>query len=179
MENMNIHHKSGFTLLEMVVAFGIFSLLTVAAMAILMALFQAETRASHATAAIDNIRFSLELITKEMRTGHQYELSTHCAGLGKEVKFTASDGRGRVYYLSGERIMRLRDTTDCDLEQPMTSEQVIVERLRFDLDGELQGPDDGQPRITISMGMRLGDILDPLASRMNLQTTIVQRFRDL
>lgn len=179
MKDMGIHRKSGFTLLEMIVSSGIFSLLAVAAIIILLALFRAETKASHTAAAVDNIRFSLELITKEMRTGHQYELSTHCGALGKEISFVASDGKGRVYYLSGGRIMRLRDSVDCDLEQPLTSEGVAVDRLLFDLRGALQGPDDGQPRITISMAVRVSGITDPLVSRMNLQTTIVQRFRDL
>ncbi len=177
--------NEGFTLMEMVVSLGIFSLLAVAALGVMIGLLDVELKATGAQTALDNVRFGLELITKEMRTGYQYDIpdgsSTSCPGFVEGVKFTASDAKKRMYYLSGGRIMRLVGATDCIAAspQPFTSEDVAVERFHFILRGQTKAAEDGQPWATILMDVRVNGGRGRAPSVMNLQTTVAQRFRDL
>lgn len=178
--------KNGFTLLEMVVSLGIFSVLIILALGIVLGVSNAQLKAANIQAIQDNIRFSLELITKELRTGTNYELTdygTACGRVGdpdSEISFNTSLGEKRVYYLDQSGvIMRITGGTDCQRARPFTSEEVVVERLIFRLRGEKQGPTDGQPMVTVSLTARSRDSKLILESKMNLQTTVVGRLRDL
>lgn len=182
--------SGGFTLLEMIVSFGIFTMLVVAAIGVTIGISNAQIKAANTQAIIDNIRFSLELISKEMRTGSGYTLSTTCVSapeIGSEISFLTSSGDVRLYYLDSttNTIMRAKETistancSDPAKVRAFTSEEVSVGRLNFTLEGATPGPGDGQPRITISMQVTSNSPKYQLQSTMNLQTTVVQRFRDL
>ena len=166
--------------MEMIISIGIFSVLVVASIGVTLGVSNAQIKASNIQVTQDNIRFSLELIAKEMRTGSQYRLSSVCTpNPGEEISFTTAGAESRIYYLQGDRIMRLKNTGVCESAQPLMADEVGVERLRFIVSGTAPGPGDGQPRVTISMGVRSKSLKDPLESRMNLETTVVQRLRDL
>jgi len=171
---------TGFTLLEMIISIGIFSVLVVASIGITLEVSNAQIKAANIQATQDNIRFSLELITKEMRTGSRYTPSSFCnSNPGEEISFFTSSGESRMYYLTGDRIMRLKGTTVCQAGQPLMADEVGVERLRFMVSGASSGPQDGQPRVTVSLRVRSKSLKDPLESRMDLETTVTQRLRDL
>ncbi|MEK7541896.1 MAG: type II secretion system protein [Patescibacteria group bacterium] len=170
---------AGFTLLEMIISIGIFSTLVIAAIGITIGISNAQIKASVVQATQDNIRFSMELMTKEMRTGSQYELSAFCAGEpGEEIRFTASSGRRHLYYRSGTSLMRLVDSTNCSVAQPLLSEEVAVANARFTIGGTGPGAADGQPWVMVSLSIRSQGPKPVLDSQMDLQTTVVQRFRD-
>jgi len=180
--------KSGFTLLEMIISIGIFSVIVIAAIGITLSVSNAQIKTANIQAIQDNIRFSLELITKEMRTGSKYTLTSICAGPGSEISFDTALDEKRVYFLdsANKRIMRAKEmitTSDCDGSSkkaaPFTAEDVFVDRLIFLTTGNLRGPVDGQPRITILLKVRSKSPKFELESSMDLQTTVVQRFRDL
>lgn len=183
-----LHFKKGFTLLEMIISIGIFSVLVIASIGITLGISNAQIKAQNIQFVLDNIRFSLELITKEMRTGTNYALTANCAPFGSEISFITSTGQERVYFLDagGGIIWRARvPITSADCENPsrvspFTSEEVMVERLNFtELYGQVPGGTDGQPRITIALTVTSRSPKLQLQSSMNLQTTIVQRLRDL
>ncbi len=170
----------GFTLMEMVVSLGLFSVLVVAAMGVIISISNAQIKAANIQTIQDNIRFALELITKEARTGTDFQLSVVCAsGPGEELSFTTAAGSQRIYYRSGTELKRIAGSTDCEESQPVSSEDVEIETLRFILSGEIPGPNDGQPRITLAARLRSVSAKFQLESSMNLQTTIIQRLRDL
>ena len=170
----------GFTLLEMMVATGIFTALVVASIGIIINASNAQIKAANVQGLQDNIRFALELITKEMRTGTGYRLSSLCgSGPGEEISFLTALGEARTYYLNGGKLMRLAGSGDCSNARPLTADEIRVEGLRFTLRGEALGPIDGQPAITITLKMSATSAKIHLESTMNLQTTVVQRLRDL
>ena len=180
---------SGFTLLEMVISMGIFSVLVIAATGIMIQVSNARIKVSNTQATQDNIRFSLELITKEMRTGSSYTLTTHgnaCGGAASgsnptEISFTTAANETRVYYVhpATQTIMRITGSTNCTNAVPFTSEDVFVDRFNFILRGTNAGPSDGQPMVTITLRVRSRSPKLHLESTMDLQTTITQRFRDI
>ena len=208
--------RKGLTLLEMIVAFGIFSAAMITAVGILIGVSQANQKSEGGQAVIDNLRFSLELITREMRTGIDFtivkETDRHhlCQVAGSDgIEFIdknvpAGEGKRRYYYLADrfptdspngtpDTIFRIAlnnetpitaTTADCTAINiqnavggavPFTSGDTLVEKFKIKLEGS--GPDssDGQPRVTLSLGVKSPRQRLQTDSLMNLQTTVIQR----
>jgi prepilin-type N-terminal cleavage/methylation domain-containing protein len=181
------HNNQGFTLIEIIVAVSLFALIMLATVEIMLMVIRTQETITRIQAIQDNARFSLELITKEMRTGIEYEAntpaSTICTTNGSEIHFLSTSGR-RVYYLdpggSGRIYRAVSAVTAADQcangvnsrFNGFTGDQVFVERLAFILRGQNAAsvsPSDGQAMATITMRIR---------PNLDLQTTIVQRVRD-
>ena len=64
--------KGGFTLVEMMVAIAVFSIVMVTAMSALLNVIDANNKAKTIKTAINNISFALEGISKDMRMGTEY-----------------------------------------------------------------------------------------------------------
>lgn len=175
--------RTGFTLLEMIVSIGIFSISIIASINIMIGVSNAQIKSADLQAIQDNIRFSLELITKEMRTGRNYNLSSFCAPTGSEISFDTATGQKRIYYLDPVKkaIMRIRGVPNptCSNAIQFTAEEVFIDRFFLTLRGQTAGPSDGQPMITISLKISSVDPKFGPQTNMNLQTTVVQRIRDL
>lgn len=179
-------NQAGFTLLEMVVSIGIFSVVVITAIGIMINVSNGMTKAANIQAVQDNIRFSLELMTKEMRTGGNFSLTSVCGPAGSEISFDATSGR-RIYFLdvANKQIMRAKTditASDCNGNTgkvtPFTANEVFVDRLHFVLHGTVVGPTDGQPAITIVLTTRSKSKKIQLETSMSIQTTVIQRLRD-
>ncbi|MBI4225175.1 MAG: prepilin-type N-terminal cleavage/methylation domain-containing protein [Candidatus Sungbacteria bacterium] len=183
-ETRNTKHENGFTLIEIIVAVSIFALITLATVQIMLIVMRTQETITRIQAIQDNARFSLELITKEMRTGINYDAntpaSTICTNNGSEIHFLSTSGQ-RVYYLdpngSGKIYRATSNVTAADQcingannqFNEFTGDQVFIERLAFILHGQNPAITDGQAMATITMRVR---------PNLDLQTTIVQRVRD-
>ena len=170
----------------MVISIGLFSVLVVAAIGVTIGVSNAQLKAANTQVTQDNIRFGVELMTKEMRTGTSYDVVGICgAGTGESMRFRATSG-GRAYYLDNTIVRRialdddrLPETRDCSKARQLFADEVITERLRFTVGGAETGPADGQPWVMVALSVRSRNERKPLESRMDLQTTVVQRLRDL
>lgn len=175
----------------MVVSIGIFSVVITATIGIMLSIVNAQHKAANIQVVQDNVRFGLELMTKEMRTGRNFEtLFPVCAPLDPEIHeihFDATSGR-RIYFYDALnlRIMRAKENitpADCDGASgkavPLSSEDVYIDRYVLATEGTIVGPSDGQPMITISLRARSKDPKVQLQSMMDVQTTVIQRARDL
>lgn len=185
LKSYTLHLQKGFTLLEMIISIGLFSVIVTTAISIMLQVSNAQIKASNLQTILDNIRFSLELITKEMRTGNSYAVNNTC---GTGIKFKTSLNEDRAYYLDIPTKTVMRATAaitgaDCDgvsdVVQPFTSEDVEIDRLDFQIRGQNLGPDDGQPWIVVNLAGKSKNAKYLLDSSVNLQTTITQRIRDL
>lgn len=99
--------KNGFSLLELIVAMGVFSVAAVVVVGSFISLLDAQRRAIANQVAMDNIRFALESMTKEIRTGINYR--NLCAPLGyipkngvrpfpcSSIEFTNAKGQQVIY----------------------------------------------------------------------------------
>lgn len=182
--------NAGFTLLEMTIAMGIFSMLSIIAIGITVQTMNTQVRTAEIQSIQDNIRFSLELITKELRTGTSYQLSGYGAacGGGSEISFTANTPTGgtetHVYYLATSgvntgTIMRIKGGTDCSTAAPFTASEVTIDKLSFQIHGATPGGADGQPIVTVALHARSKNPAFITSSDMNIQTSVTQRLRDL
>ena len=196
-KNPEVHSWSGkgagFTLLEMVIALGLFSLVTVAFVGITLSLLDAQRKAANAQVVQENARFIMELLTKEIRAGTNFTASTTCAPAGKEIRFTTTDPLppNRTYFFSSNRLMRLKAfallASQCANAIELSGEDLFVENIDFFLRGQrsessdpfLKFLNDGQPTITINMRVSGREPLYGSQTILNLQTTVVVRIRDV
>lgn len=180
--------KAGFTLLEMVISIGIFSVLVIAAIGITISVSNTQIKAGNIQGILDNIRFSLELLTKEMRTGNNYQLTTICAASGAEISFLNSASAKRIYFFDSSLKALMRATQDLTVADcsgatgkimQFTAEDVEVQRFKVSLQGQAEGANDGQPWTLISLTVRSKSPKYELESFMDLQTMVTQRLRDI
>lgn len=171
---------TGFTLLEMIISIGIFSVLVISSIGVMIAVSNAQLKAANVQATQDNIRFGIDLLAKEIRDGFGYALTSHCPGSrpGQELSFTTWLGEQRVYCLSGPTMMRLAGTIDFTRAKPFLADEVTVDRLQFKIGGAVPGYADGQPWVMIALSVTSNSQKSGLASHMDLETMAVQRFRD-
>lgn len=185
--------SSGFTLMEMVVALGIFSSIMLMSIGALVSVQSAQIRSSDAQVVQDNIRFALELMTKEIRQGKEYKgynggvFQLDCSLGCNEMRFTKTDpvlGDIKIAYcIDAGRLIRsfnIIDGQNCSAVSAavLTAEEATVEGFLFYILGQDVLPIDGQARVTITMRVRAKSPSQKVETVMDLQTTIVQRLRE-
>lgn len=91
---------TGFTLVEMMVAIAVFSIVMVTAMSALLNVVDANNKARAIKTAINNISFALEGISKDMRMGTEYA----CGQSGNTSKTNCTDGVDTISFKSSKTI---------------------------------------------------------------------------
>ena len=189
------YKKMGYSLIEVLVAIGIFSVAVAIATSSFVSSLGSQNRALSIRETIDNASHVMEYISRALRMAKK-DLNASCiAPVGSnyenplsdesKVRFLSYDSDEdkyicREFYLSGGRLKEKKSddetptfTTDLDL----TSSDLKVERVKFKLLGEKQsGVDhqDQQPRVTLLLEMTKDDV-----SKIIIQTTISQRNLDI
>ncbi len=178
-------------LIEMVVALGIFAVVMILGIGVVLAIFNAQVKAATLQNVQDNLRYTFELMSRELRIGSQYS-GTSCGANGcSQINFrwvnpltTATEIRGYCLdAISGRGVIRrlYGGVVTCSQGTIMTADNVSVDRLLFLVDGAAPNADpverakDGQPRVTILMQVTSQGSKPGLTSSMNIETTVVQR----
>ena len=171
-------NNKGFTLFEMIVAVGVFGIISLIAVSTLLALIASQRKTSTFQNTQDNIRFALEAIAKEIRTGNNF---WNCGSVPcGEFRFTNAKGESVQYYLDSGVIRKCSLYPACPAGSvgPMTAPEINVTDFDFYISG--QDPlDDFQPRVTIVIRAVAGEEFVREQSEIQVQTTISQRRLDL
>lgn len=169
----------GFTLIETVFALGIFAVVVVLAVGAALAINNAQLKAVGIQVLQDNLRFALESITKEMRTGSAFQpavvLGPSAFG---QISFIRKDGVVVAYCLANGAIEKATGGAACPsaASSPVTGDDIAVEALVFYVIGHSPGSGDGQPRLTVTLRASPRD--PRFASTFRLQSTVTPRVRD-
>lgn len=161
--------RNGFTLIELIVAFFVFSVLAVLAGGSFTAALNMQRRALNIKRTEENGRFILELLVREIRVANP--IDTGDSGCpGPSALNLQHPVNGPVQYsLSGSQVHRSVGGADTIISNP----DIEVSRLAFCVSGNSAG-DDKQPRVTIILGLKTpGTGSD--AATLDLQTTVSQR----
>lgn len=167
----------GFTLIEMVMSVGVFTVIALIAAGALLAVADANRKAQAFKSVVNNLNFALESVARNLRTGSAYLPSgSQCknlSGFVNGISFTSQDGASLSYYLNGTQIVR---TVGSGAPIGVTAPEVTVDRLCFFVDGTAAG-DGMQPQVLMLVGgsMRANTKLE---SRFDIQTFITQRLLD-
>ncbi len=181
----HVNFLTGFTLLEMIVSTGIFSVVVVASIGIILSVKSAQEKSSNIQNVQDNIRFAAEFISKELRQGTSYQpvgCTTIALGLRQctSITFTSSRGLLVSYCKPASTVLRLEVAGSCGANGlPLTASNIAINQLFFYVTGEAAGAGDGQPRMTLVLSGASTEPKTQLRSSFNLQTTVTQRVRDL
>lgn len=190
--------SSGFTLVEMMVAFGIFSIIMTVAVGSFISLMEANHKTQELKTVVNNLHFAFENISRNIRTGSLYHCDIASAPLtaprdcsespASSIIFTTRDGRRMVYtytLLDGYGVINRAVVaageegrlSDPEVYIPITSPDINIEQLRFYVDGT-GASDMKQPRVLIVVkGVIQGK--SKVASRFNLETLVSQRVLDV
>lgn len=173
MSNMKyIHSQKGFTLVEMVVSLGVFSLVMVVAMGAFLKITEVNKRAQNIKNAVNNINFTLEAMSRELRTGSEYELSGT-----EQITFIGSyhPSGAPIYHSyrrSNNRIQRGTSLTKpVSTFADMTSAGVNIKTMSF------TRTDNDYDRVNILIQGEAGSI-ERLKTSFEVQTTVSQRLTD-
>lgn len=173
--------NGGFTIFEMIVAIGIFTVVVTIAVSSMLILTNSEKKAITLQTTQDNLRFALEAMAKEMRTGEGFP--SDCVIGCTAINYRTARGES-VYYRFNQTsnvIEKASDGSGCapfpeNCYFPFTSMEVTIERLLFYITGV--GNDDIQPKVTTVIEASTPGI-ERTASRLQLQTTVSQRRLDM
>ncbi len=168
------NNKSGFTLLELLIASSIFLILIALASGTFIQTLRTQRIITNLTESMNNAAFTIEQIAREVRLGFNFNDRT---GEVDTLTFTNSDGDDISYklitYNGGESRGIGRCTgSGCTDYAPITSPDVYVEKMSFVLKGAERG-DGFPPRITILITVKGEKDI-----RVSLQTTISSRVID-
>jgi prepilin-type N-terminal cleavage/methylation domain-containing protein len=157
----------GFTLVELIVSVGVFSIVMLVAVGALLSLLAANQRAQTLKVVMNNLNLAMENMVKDIRVGTDY-ITT-----GNSFTFQASNGTEIIFRLNGDAIERSVGGSDF---VSIVSDDVEVEQLQFIVFGAEAG-DGRQPRVNILMAGQAG-VDDDTQTSFNLQTTATQRLID-
>jgi prepilin-type N-terminal cleavage/methylation domain-containing protein len=189
--------KRGFTLIEMMVAVGIFAIAMTIALGSLLALAESDRKAETFKSVINNLNFSLESMSRTIRTGSTYHcdassvpltIARDCAATGAtSVAFQAADstqgtvayclGNGSTCSTTGTAILR---SVNGGTYASITSPEVVITSLLFYVTGAAEAPSTIQPKVTILITGRVLSAPNSTVKQttFNLQTSVTQRLYD-
>jgi len=163
--------KKGFSLIEMIVAVAVFTVVVIIAMGTYLNASSLQRRAVAARALNDNLSFAFEVITREIRDGHDFFFS------GNQIDFKNNFECDISYYLLGGKLYRYGslDTSISCLnpeDRPLTSSEIEINNLEFNL--AFDNPSNLRKMIIINMNgfinLEKGDEYE-----FNLQTAATQQ----
>ncbi|MDD4930983.1 MAG: prepilin-type N-terminal cleavage/methylation domain-containing protein [Candidatus Colwellbacteria bacterium] len=153
----NSSSQSGFTLMETMVALGVFSVIVTIVGSIFVSSLRSARFVSIQSAAIDNTALVVEQITREVRTGVSFTIPN---GQSQTLSFVNYKGQNVSYSFADGRIAKNGS--------PLTAEGITVNGMFYitDFSGATT------PRITIVAGVKDPRKDIPL---INIQTTVGAR----
>jgi type II secretory pathway pseudopilin PulG len=192
------HFEKGFSLIEVLVSLSIFIVVITMAIGSLMALIGANARTQNMQTVMTNLSYTLDSMTRELRTGTDYFCSASGTNLpsagstqqncappagGKAISFneggrslTGSAASRRVGYRVANGAIERRLANGNWL--PMTAPEVTVESMRIFVTGTSR-TDTLSPTVTLYIEGYAGDDQDDTQARFDIQTSIVQQLLDI
>ncbi len=189
MINKNLKNNRGFTLVEMMVSVAIFSIVVMIALGAILTILDANRKARTLTEVMSNLNFSVEMITRSLKTGVEPNYQEGILSVGAIVLDEEGFKREKTRYkLSvdnsdpdnsiGQIIQCVdKDYTDnnCDADTwvPVTSESVDVDKFEILVVGtDTEGLVQPRTQIIISGTVKVSE---KISSSFSLQTSVSQR----
>ena len=196
MSIVNKNNNKGFTLIELIVSIGIFTVVVIVALGAIITIIDANRKARTLTTVMNNLNFTMESMTRAIKTGTGPEIigSTFCvmeidpsksSGVGNEFlrravfyKREVVNGKGQIHRKiynteasPGTRNCSSPGTTLQDYTS-ITSKGVNINK--FDVSVYGNRGNSSQPRVFLLIEGDV-EVNDKISSDFAIQTTISQR----
>ncbi len=189
----------GYTLIEIIVAIGIFTLMLAAPTGFFVSSLKGQQRALSSQGLIDNVSYNLEYISrairmakKELNCGDQVEPST-CFCLknnGYGFNYETTRGGKGIKFINYQDICQefFWDVTDNRLKKTesggepvvLTSDELEVLNFKIGPTESWDQNNDNQPLITLFLEIKAkGSVVPESQPKIQIQTTISQRNLDV
>ena len=199
MRKLRQQKNTGFTLLEMIVAIGVFIVVVTISLSAFLNVHDIQLKMSAFRAANDNINFAIETMVRDIEEGRCSRAigspDTKCGdGSNDEIKFYTFNESDEISYKrdfcagsSGNKCIKRKEGV---IWSNITSDNVNITYLNFEVSnsnlsdvynssGIFQSGDNKQPLITITVEGVAGDENKPkLQSKINVQASVSQRQLD-
>ena len=186
--------KRGFTLIEMIVSLGLFTIVLFITTSAFLAIVNADRKSRATRVATDNLNLALENMSRKIKTGYTY----NCGGgsgandcvvpqsifeftdqSGSRVSYKRAQGTaecGSGYGVNQGCILRL----DAGVPVLSTSPEIDITSLKFLVSGSALWPDTKQPAVVIAIEGAIGvNAGNPSGkSSFKIQTILTQRIYD-
>lgn len=183
-----------FSLIELLVAMFMFSLIITTVSAIFISDMRSQTRALATQRILDQTSYAVEFMSRALRMaakelsvpstclsyGENYEVGSGGTSL-KFINHLENDDCQRFFLDSSSGSGQLKYEKDSDgtpVIYDLTSNKLDITSLKFQLAGGTQG-DDLQPRVTFSAEIKWKSPMVVGLPKMRIQTTISQRNLDI
>ena len=185
-KNSQAKTNLGFTLIEMMVAVALFSVVMVVSIGALLSLVDASKRAQGIQSSVNNLNVALDGMVRALRMGKNFhKVNDH------KITFTpfGKPGETWTYYFA--------ETTPTGSPEPrgslykiyninginnvgvlLTAPEVDIDSVRFDVTGQVSG-DSLQPRIMMTVRGKAGYDKAKTTTRFDIQASATQRLLDL
>lgn len=185
--------EKGFTLIELMVSLTVFSIVMLISVGTLLTLIDANAKAQALYMATTNLSFALDAITRDIRTGHQYNCYNQGPGAGGDLPANEDNTSDCVSGKDSLSFLRDWDNTrvryrlyNGKVEQkvetgnwtPMTSNAVVITDFVFLVKNSSDLPDKNQPTIDVMIEGYVDNGLETTTD-FNVQTHIVSRRLDV
>jgi prepilin-type N-terminal cleavage/methylation domain-containing protein len=125
-----MRHKRGYTLVELMVALGLFAIVMLLASGAYLMMIGLNRQAQSISNGIDNLSFALETMTRNIRTGTAYSCGAFggdCTSGASSFSFTNQAGQAVSYTLSGTALQQ----TVAGVQSLLTDSSVTITSLTF------------------------------------------------
>jgi prepilin-type N-terminal cleavage/methylation domain-containing protein len=195
-------NSAGFTLIEMMVAVSIFSIVMLIATGSMLSIIDANRKAQSVKAVVNNLNFTVENISRNLRVGTRFrcmawdnisadtdiQTAQDCpsgnTALAHEHQFgNTSTGADQYVYIfvpynasdptTGAVYRQKGGGAGNGTRTRLTAPNVVVEQMTFYVNGAASRVDATQPRVR--MVMKGYTLIGDIRSEFNLQTSVTQR----
>lgn len=186
--------ERGFTLIEMIVAVALFSVVMLVSTSALLSLVVANRKAQALQSVMDNLNIALDSMVRAIRMGADFDGSVDCSGNNTPYprdctggtttfNFRAFGGDAWVYFYDPQTKRIYRSETGNIAEgSPITAPTVTIDNLEFYVVGTAHGLDDlesAQPKVVIVVKGTAGASSQKTRTTFSIQATAVQRVLDI
>jgi len=182
MNNMNSTRAKtprGYSLVELIVAVGIFSMVMLIVTGVYLALISYDRQARATNQLVSNLSFAVESMIRSIRTGRGYP-ETCASSPCNTISFLDPEGNAVFYKLNADGTIGQCNITLETYCPPLTDDQIQVETLAFYVTGVGTSGSTRilQPFVTVvvkgTMGTNAGEELE-----FTIQTSGAQRALDI
>ena len=178
--------SKGFTLVELVVAVGLASVILTSLLLFFLSFISGQVRAQDERVALETIRFFISDLSRELYFGRDFECGWESAGACRCLKFTDQLGRKVKVryprYATGSKgfldrsVRRLDSRSGCrDIDGdwiPLTDDSVHITGVDFQIDGD--SSDTEQPRVRMQVDAEYV-IGDSVTKSVSFKTQVTRR----
>lgn len=182
----------GFTLIETVVAVGLFAVVMLVSMATLLSLIDASRKARALESVMDNLGVALDGMVRTMRMGSSYHcgtgdvtIPTDCGSSPQTsiafLRFGGSPGNANDYWVYSYNAVtkRLERSENGGVDTfAVTAPEISIDSMQFYVVGSSSG-DDVQPKILVVIKGTAGASNVKTRTTFSIQATAIQRALDL